>query len=131
MIALEVSLNGKRVCVGGAEDLSVLSAHVTAVGKLGKKTVPARPDETGAEIHYSVGGLTARRKPTTDVHLRWKSVAALRIGDVVQVKILETDKVDRASSRQKAKPRPGEPSGSRPRRVRAVVSKRKPVARRA
>jgi hypothetical protein len=37
MIALEVSLNGKLVCRAGADDLSVLSAHVTASGKLGKK----------------------------------------------------------------------------------------------
>ena len=55
MIALEVSLNGKRVCIAGAEDLAVLTTSVTAVGKLGRKTVPARPDETGGQIHYSVG----------------------------------------------------------------------------
>jgi hypothetical protein len=102
MIALEVSLNGKRVCVAGADDLRVLSAHVTACGKLGKKTVPARPDDTTGEIHYSVGGLTARPDAKKDVHVRWKSVAPLRVGDVIQVKILETEKVDRATSRTKA-----------------------------
>ncbi len=103
MIALEVSLNGKRVCIAGADDLAVLSAHVTACGKLGEKTVPARPDETTGEIHYSVGGLTARPDPENDVHVGWKSIAPLRVGDVIQVKILETDKVDRATSRTKAK----------------------------
>jgi len=103
MIALEVRKNGKRVCVAGADDLAVLTTSVTAVGKLGKKTVPARPDETTGEIHYSVGGLTSRPDPNKDVHLRWQSVAPLKIGDVIEVRILETEKVDRASSRTKAK----------------------------
>src|ERR1039458_9053336 len=119
MIALEVTLNGKRICVAGAEDLAVLTTSVSAVGRLGKKTVPARSDKTGGEIHYSVGGLTARPDPERDVHLRWKSVAPLRVGDVIQVRILETDKADPARSRQRAKPRSGEPSGLRQRRVRA------------
>jgi hypothetical protein len=103
MIALEVRKNGKRVCIAGADDLAVLSAHVTACGKLGKKTVPARPDDTTGEIHYSVGGLTARPDPKKDVHMNWKSVAPLRVGDVIEVRILDTEKVDRATSRTKAK----------------------------
>jgi hypothetical protein len=102
MIALEVSINGNRACLAGAHDLSVLSAHVTASGKLGKRTVPARPDATTFDIHYFVGGLTARRDPKKDVHLRWKSVEPLRVGDVVQVKIVETEKPDRAKARTKA-----------------------------
>jgi hypothetical protein len=103
MIALEVNLNGKRVCVAGADDLAVLSSHVTACGKLGKKTVRARPDETTGDIFYSVGGLTGRRDPKKDVHLRWRSINFLKVGDVIQVKVLETMKVDRPTSRTKAK----------------------------
>jgi len=102
MIALEVSLNGKRVCVAGADDLAVLSAHVTACGKLGRKTVPARPDETTGEIHYSVRGLTARPDAKKDVHLIWKSIASLRVGDIIQVRALETDKADPPKSKTKA-----------------------------
>jgi hypothetical protein len=102
MIALEVRLNGKRVCVAGAQDLSVLSAHVTACGKLGTKTVPARPGETTGEIFYSVGGLTARSDPKKNVHLRWKSVAPLKIGDVLEVRVLKSTKADRPKSRIKA-----------------------------
>jgi len=103
MIDLEVKLNGKRVCIAGADDLAVLSTHIAAVGKVGKKTVPARPDQTTGEIHYSVGYLTSRPDPNKDVHARWKSVAPLKIGDVLEVRILETEKVDRAKSRTKAK----------------------------
>jgi len=105
MIAFEVSLNGKKICRAGAEDLGVLSTIVTACGKLGKKTVPARPDETDGEVHYSVGGLTSRPATKEDVHVRWMSAAPLKVGDILQVKVLETQKVDRAKSRKKAKPR--------------------------
>ncbi|MGC3988584.1 MAG: hypothetical protein QM796_02645 [Chthoniobacteraceae bacterium] len=105
MIAFEVSLNGKRVCIAGADDLGVLSTIISACGKLGKKTVPARPDVTSGDVHYSVGGLTSRRDSKTDVHVRWKSVEPLKIGDVVQVRVVETEKVDRAKSRARAKPR--------------------------
>ena len=102
MIAFEVRLNGKRLCIAGAEDLSVLSAVVTACGKLGRKTVPARPDEKGGEIHMHIGGLTARQDPTKDVHIRWNKTTFLKNGDVIEVRILETDKVDRPTSRSKA-----------------------------
>src|SRR5450432_2493011 len=102
MIALEVRKNGKQVCIAGAEDLGVLTTSITAVGKLGKKTVPFRPDETKGEIHYSVGGLTSRPDKDKNVHLRWKCVAPLKVGDVIEVRILETEKVNRATSRIKA-----------------------------
>jgi len=102
MIAFEVTLNGKRICIAGAEDLAVLNTIITASGRLGTKTVPARPDETGGEIFYSVGGLTARPDPKKDVHVRWRSIAPLKVGDVVQVKVLDVKKADRAKSRKKA-----------------------------
>src|SRR5262245_62637236 len=105
MIGHEVGLNGKRVWLVGADDLSVLSAHVTACGKLGSKTVPARPDDTAGELHYSVGGLTARSDPKKDVFMKWKSVEPLKTGDVIQVRFLETNKPDRARSTTKAERR--------------------------
>ncbi len=105
MIAFEVSLNGKRICTAGADDLGVLSTIVTACGKLGKKTVPARPGESSSEVFYSVSGLTSRSDPKKDMNLKWKSVAAIAIGDVVQVKVVETEKIDRAKTRTKAKQR--------------------------
>ena len=87
MITFEVFRNGKRVCVAGAEDLAVLSTVISAVGKLGQKTVRSGSDATTKEIYYSVQGLTGRPNPDKDVHLRWKSVAPLRVGDVLQVKV--------------------------------------------
>lgn len=102
MIAFEVRKNGKLLCIAGAEDLTVLSAIVSAVGRLGKKTVPARPESTTGEVHLSVGGLTGRADQTKDVHMRWKSLEPMQVGDVVEIRVVETAKADRATSRTKA-----------------------------
>ena len=51
MIAFEIIRNGKRICIAGAEDLCVLTANITAAGKLGKKTVyESLPDAAMPEV---------------------------------------------------------------------------------
>jgi len=105
MIAVQVSHNGRRICTAGAEDLAVLNAVVSACGKLGKKTAPARPDEMGSEIFYSVGGLTGRADPKRNMHYKWKSISKLNVGDVLQIKILDTDTVDKPKHRKLSKGR--------------------------
>ncbi len=102
MIAFEVRLNGKRICIAGAEDLAVLHTNVVAAGTLGSKTMPARPGDTKNDLFYSVGGLTGRSDPKSDVHLNWKSMAPLKVGDVIQVKVLEVKKATRTKARMKA-----------------------------
>lgn len=90
MIALEVSLNGKRVCVAGADDLWALTASVEAFGKLGKCSTPLRPDDDGADLRYAVGGVDSRQ----DVCQYWQYPTPLKLGDVIQVRILETEDPD-------------------------------------
>lgn len=90
MIALEVSLNGKRVCVAGADDLCALTASVEAFGKLGKMSAPLRPDDTSGDLCYAVGGMDSRQ----DVYHYWQIPTPLKVGDVIQVRILETDAPD-------------------------------------
>jgi len=102
MIAFEVRLNGKRICIAGAEDLAVLNTIVTAAGTLGAKTIPPRPGDTEKDLFYSVGGLTSRPDPKKDVHLNWKSIAPLKVGDVIQVKVVEVKNADPPKSRKKA-----------------------------
>ncbi len=101
MLVLEVTVNGRQICVAGTDDLAVLTANVTACGKLGFKTVPSHEDET-VDIFYSVGGLTGRQKPETDVYVRWMSVEPLAVGDIVQIKVLESQTADRSKSRKRA-----------------------------
>ena len=102
MIAFEVRINGKKICVAGAGDLSVLTAAVTAVGKLGPSTKPPRPDDTTNDIHFRVAGLTARGDESRDVHLDWTSFLELSAGDVVQIKVRDVAKADRPKSRRRA-----------------------------
>jgi hypothetical protein len=101
MIAFKVSLNGKRVCTAGAEDFGVLSTIISACGKLGEKSIPYRPNDHSRYVSYSVGGLTSRGDQKQDYHLNWKSTTRLKVGDVIQVEVLETKKVDQAKSRKK------------------------------
>jgi hypothetical protein len=102
MIAFEVKKNGQLVCVAGAEDMGVLSTIISAGGKLGNKSALARPDATTPEIHYSVGGLTRRPDSDKDVFVDWLSISPLEVGDVIEVRIIETDQADRAKSRKRA-----------------------------
>jgi hypothetical protein len=102
MIAFKIKLNGKSICTAGADDLCVLSTHITASGTLGKKTVAEPPNNAIRDVHFSVTGLTSRSNPRKDVHLRWKSIASLKIGDVIQVKVIESTKADRPKTRSKA-----------------------------
>ena len=53
MIAFEIEVNGISLGRAGAEDLSVLVACVTAVGKLGAQSQGSAEDETNyyAELH--------------------------------------------------------------------------------
>jgi len=92
MIAVEVFLNGKKLTVAGAEDLCVLSATITATGKLGKISGGTKSEKEKADIHLRVGGLTSRPEPQEDEHLTWVNGRALRVGDKVEVRIVETKK---------------------------------------
>jgi hypothetical protein len=84
MIAFEVSLNGKRVCLAGIGDDGVLGASVTAI-------LP--PEEVPTPIWFNVGGLA------NDEHVTWVESSshprkALEVGDLVQIRIIESETAD-------------------------------------
>jgi len=93
MIAFEIELNGELLGTAGADDLSVLTAIVTALGKLGPNSTGARQRERHYDIELTVGGLTSRAEGSSDEHLDWIR-RALKTGDVVTVRLFETDGVD-------------------------------------
>jgi len=101
MIALRVKLNGKELCVAGAEDLSVLNTIISAVGAIGSKTKKVRDE--APDFHLSVGGLTGR-KSGADFHLRWVEFQELVIGDRIEVELLETSVADAPKAKRKADP---------------------------
>ena len=102
-IVLEVHVNGERFVLAGEDSMSVLSAHVTAVGKLGPESHGARRKTTGdADIDMRVGGLTSRGGHRKDEHLQWGPRLALKPGDEVTIKVLESETFDIASDRSPA-----------------------------
>ena len=88
MIAFEIELNGKSLGTAGAEDLSVLTAIISAVGKLGTKSQGAREREHDHHVELSVAGLTSRSETSKDEHLDWIK-QTLESGDVVTVRLVE------------------------------------------
>ena len=84
MKALEVFINGHRVCLAGVGDDGVLNAIVNSIGN------PKREDD----IFLSVGGLDC----VTDEHLRWES-PSIGVGAEVLVRVIEAAEVDPPSER--------------------------------
>ncbi|MNV93431.1 hypothetical protein D3C71_1881200 [compost metagenome] len=100
MYALKISINGREPVTGGATDLCVLSAILSLTGKLGPEAEPRR-DDGSVDIDLRLGGLTARANGAADEHLDWLR-ADLQIGDVVTIRILETDHTDPVISGREA-----------------------------
>lgn len=104
MIALEVSVNGRKLAVAGTEAMVVLSAIVNAVGKLGTKARGTKGHPRGHELFLSLGGLTAPKDGSSAEHLRWGRSAqkALAIGDEVLVRIVRAKVADAPTGRRSA-----------------------------
>jgi hypothetical protein len=104
MLVLRVHVNEEPPVIGGADDLGVLNAIVTATGKLGAGARLGRPDEP-PHIHLSLGGLTSRTTGVPDEDLRWVEHRELRIGDRIVVAVLEADAADPIESGHAARQR--------------------------
>ncbi len=88
MIAFEVRLNAKKLCVAGVGNDGVLTAIVDFV---------ARPQDVRSEL--DVGGLIS----STNEHVKWLN-RTLRIGDEVTVKVVDTTSVNKPRKRQRSDP---------------------------
>ena len=93
MVAFELFLNGERVSTAGAEDLSVLSQTLSAVGKLGAESRGTQQSRAGFEIQLNLGGLTSRSSEPSNVHLDWYN-GRISVGAEITVRISEGDKAD-------------------------------------
>ena len=95
MIALEIFVNGRKVSLAGAEDLSVLTGIVNAVGKLGKKASRGKKAHGKSnDLWLTVGGLTDRADGSLNEHLRWVAHKKLKIGDRVEIRICKATVAD-------------------------------------
>jgi len=106
VIVFEVLLNGRLFARAGAEDLGVLSTHVTGVGKLGRRSRGTVDAPKNYDLDLEVGGLTSRTRRADD-HLHWGTRRSLKVGDEVTVRISEATTAD-APSRSVPSKRPPE-----------------------
>jgi hypothetical protein len=88
MLAFEISLNGKKLCVAGIGDHGVLVAGVDWVVK----------GEEG-DLFLSVSGLVS----PADEHVDWISQEQLKVDDEVRVRIVETTQPDEPAKRYRSK----------------------------
>lgn len=92
VIALEVFLNGKKLALAGASDLAVLTATITAVGKLGPESAGSQTRPKSYSIDFRVGGLISKKIKKVD--LDWVDSKRLKLGDEVLVRVLKTERPD-------------------------------------
>jgi hypothetical protein len=104
MRAFEVSLNGKKLCSAGIGDDGVLTAIVNWV-----------TGKSGADLFLHVGGLIG---PTGE-HVAWENNKRLRLNDRIEVKVIETRKVDEPKRRKR--PNPAKDLRARKRYVREMA----------
>jgi hypothetical protein len=89
MRAFQVELNGKRICTAGVGADGVLTAILDYVG-----------GERGDRLSLSVGGLTS---PAHE-HVIWRQVG-LKVGDLVAVKVVEAESIDKPRKRYRKDPK--------------------------
>jgi hypothetical protein len=99
MRAIEIHVNGKSLCAAGIGDDGVLTAIVRSVLRPVQITNRKRSPRAKEDLALEVGGFIS---PTSE-YVRWKT-SRLRTGDEVRIKIIETDRPDKPSSRERADP---------------------------
>jgi|SRR5215471_2585659 len=99
MRGLEIHVNGKRLCTAGIGDDGVLTVIVRSILRPIQASSRKRTPRVQEDLGLDVGGFN----PSTSEHARWKS-PKLRTGDEVRIKIIETERPDRPSSRERADP---------------------------
>jgi hypothetical protein len=101
MRAFQVSLNGEKLCTAGVGEDGVLTTIVTWVGptrnraRKGRRTSRSEDED----LDLRVGGLI---NPNRE-HVSWHE-CSLRVGDEVQIQIVDRASVDRPSQRRKIDP---------------------------
>jgi hypothetical protein len=88
MIAFDVYLNGKKVCTAGGDDLTELSAAVYFFPRRHRR------DNLGPTL--AVAGVA----PRPEEFFEW-AYSRLRVGDKVQVKVVEAPRADKALHRRR------------------------------
>jgi hypothetical protein len=84
MIALKFSVNGEQLCLAGLEEPGIISGIVNFMSGV-------HPDDRPGD--YTISLRVAGLRTEQDQHVRWAD-ARLRVGDKIQVEVLESSKAD-------------------------------------
>jgi hypothetical protein len=95
MIAFDVRLNGKRICIAGVGDAGVLT---TSLAWRGSQSYHKGGPSVAEYLRLDVGGLK-----DSGEHLRWLD-RKLKRGDVVSIQVVQTNSPDKARDRQRPNP---------------------------
>jgi hypothetical protein len=90
MRAFEVRLNGRKLCVGGIGEDGVLDVSVASV--VGNR---------GDDLFLQFGGLISR----TEQHISWIRQKSLRVGDTIQVRIVDANTTNKPVIKYRTDPK--------------------------
>jgi hypothetical protein len=95
MIAFEVRLNSKKICIAGVGDVGVLT---TSLAWRGSQPYHKGGPTVAEYLRLDVGRLT-----DSGEHLRWLD-RKLKRGDVVSIQVVQANSPDKARERQRPNP---------------------------
>jgi hypothetical protein len=102
MIAFRITLNGRRIVTAGLPGQHVLSAIATSVVRAPEVAKLARPRRLGArELQFELGGLWTAPDGAKE-HVSWTNVLPLKRGDKLSIEVLETERVDDPTRRERS-----------------------------
>ena len=87
MLAFELFVDDRRICLAGMEDWAVMSVILTGVRRRQED-----PDDAG-RLDISAGGLSETDADGAAYHQRWEKVD-LAVGSRVVINLVETDEPD-------------------------------------
>src|SRR4051812_44612821 len=115
-ILFRILVNGTELTVAGESSMSVLTATVSAFGRLGPESQGTANRKAGApDIAFDVGGLTSRADKRANKRLAWGTPLALKPGDTVTIEVLDAEALVRPTSEIAATFQPNSGSAARKR----------------
>ena len=93
MLALEISLNGKKAILAGFEDWDMLHAEVRALR--------ARDQDAADELEMAVGGLAQQKIKGQHEFVRWARLG-LSLGDELTIRLVEVSRADAPKKRYRS-----------------------------
>lgn len=103
LLALELSLNGKRAALASSAGMSVLSAILSWVDALQVTHEDGSTHTRPTHLEISLGGLSRGRNGERE-HIHWLN-AGLKPGDVVTIRVTNTTRTQAPASKRAELPR--------------------------